>query len=110
MTNVKVLECKHCGKAYVPPVYHCDACRHEEAQFIDREVPGKGKVFSFSTIWVAPKLLEDIAPYTLAIVELDGGVKIIGRFAAEGGADVAVGTPVEVLIGDQGEFLLKLAS
>ncbi|MBI4591153.1 MAG: OB-fold domain-containing protein [Candidatus Rokubacteria bacterium] len=42
-----------------------------------KEYNGKGKTDTYSTISAAPTGFEDIAPYTVAVVELDQGARLM---------------------------------
>ena len=42
-----------------------------------REVPGKGTLYSFTDIHVAPPGFEDLAPYMIGVIELDEGVRMM---------------------------------
>ncbi len=82
--------CKRCGYATFPPRADCPECLSGEYEF--REVSGKGKVFTYSTIAAAPTGFDDLAPYTVVVVDLEDG----GRLAAPLGDSIA---PEDVHIG-----------
>jgi hypothetical protein len=42
-----------------------------------REVSGKGTLYSFTDIHVAPPGFEDLAPYMIGVIELDEGVRMM---------------------------------
>jgi len=42
-----------------------------------REVSGKGSLYSFTDIHVAPPGFEDLAPYMIGVIELDEGVRMM---------------------------------
>jgi uncharacterized OB-fold protein len=42
-----------------------------------REVSGRGTLYSFTEIHVAPPGFEDLAPYMIGVVELEEGVRIM---------------------------------
>jgi uncharacterized OB-fold protein len=44
-----------------------------------REIPGEGRLYSFTIVRVPPEGLEGDAPYALGIVELTGGARITAR-------------------------------
>jgi uncharacterized OB-fold protein len=86
--------CKKCGYKTFPPVADCPQCPNFE--FV--EYNGKGKLFTFSTIAAAPTGFEDEVPYTIGVVELEEG----GRLLAWIGetipvADVQIGMDVQAV-------------
>ena len=86
--------CKTCSKTYFPKRSICPKCRRkgkiEEIQF-----SGKGKVYSFTEVTAPPDGFEDQVPYTLAIIELDEGAKLLGQIVDAHKDDVKIGSHVE---------------
>jgi uncharacterized OB-fold protein len=68
-------KCKSCSYATFPPRADCPECMSGDFEF--SEYSGKGKVFTFSTIAAAPTGFEHLAPYTVAVVELDEGGRLL---------------------------------
>jgi uncharacterized OB-fold protein len=88
--------CKKCGYKTFPPVADCPQCLSPNFEFV--EYNGKGKLFTFSTIAAAPTGFEDEVPYTIGVVELEEG----GRLLAWIGetipvADVQIGMDVQAV-------------
>jgi uncharacterized OB-fold protein len=88
--------CKGCGYTTFPPRADCPECLAGEFEF--KEYSGKGKVLTFTEIAAAPTGFEDEVPYTVAVVELEGG----GRLLAWVGdtipaAEMDIGTEVQVV-------------
>jgi len=46
------------------------------------ELTGKGKIQTFTTVFVAPEGREDEVPYVIVLVELDEGPWIMGNLSA----------------------------
>lgn len=86
--------CRGCGAASFPPRADCPECMGSDYEF--REWTGKGKVYSFSTITAAPTGFEDMAPYTVVLVDLDEGGRLLGWLGETLDA-VEVGTEVQVV-------------
>jgi hypothetical protein len=95
MIDVTILKCSYCGKFQVPPAYFCGSCKSEKLE--KTEVPGKGILYTYSTVYVPPPNLEKEAPYTVVIVELDGGCRITGRLVNPSSEKLAIGVPVEIV-------------
>jgi len=88
--------CADCGRFAFPPRADCPDCL--SGSFSYREISGVGTVHTFSTIAAAPTGFEDMAPYTVVVVDLEEG----GRLLAWAGetldpADVKIGMPVQVV-------------
>jgi len=106
--NIKVLRCSSCGKISSIPAYFCKSCKSEKLE--ETEVPGKGILYTYSTVYVPLASHEKEAPYTVAIVELEGGCKITGRILETSPDKLYVGVPVEVSEIKDGVYLFKLSN
>ena len=87
--------CADCGQVLLPPRPACYACgsRAVEVEPQSRD----GRVFSYTEVHTPPPAFADDAPYTVAVVELAEGGRLLGRMAADY-ADVAIGDPVELTV------------
>lgn len=61
-----------------------------------RNVSGKGHVYSYTVTHVAPAGFQDIAPYTIACVDLDEGVRMIGRLVNIAPEQTTIGLRVQI--------------
>jgi len=86
--------CADCGPVLLPPRPACYACgsRAVEVEPQSRD----GRVFSYTEVHTPPAFAAD-APYTVAVVELGDGGRLLGRVAADY-ADVAIGDSVELTL------------
>ncbi len=71
------LKCKQCGAITVPPKITCGQCTSADIDII--ELGGKGKIQTFTTVFVAPEGREDEVPYIIVLVELDEGPWLMGN-------------------------------
>src|SRR4030042_1092262 len=70
-------KCKKCGKIYFPPRLICASCG---AQDFEKEVlPDKGTIVTFTTIRVAPSQFDTQVPYNVAIIDVDGKVRLTAQ-------------------------------
>ena len=69
-------KCTRCGKIHLPPRTLCDKCYSQ--QFTWMEIQGKGKLLTYSVIHIAPQQFQQLAPYTVGIIELENGLKLPG--------------------------------
>jgi uncharacterized OB-fold protein len=65
--------CGTCGFTFLPPRRQCPACG--AADPVTVELPREGRVYSYTTVHVSGPYVP--APYTLAYVDLDPGVRVL---------------------------------
>ena len=71
------LKCKACGTITCPPQMSCRNCTGFDLEVV--ELTGKGKITTYTTIYVAPEGRENEAPYIIVLVELEEGPWIMGN-------------------------------
>jgi len=76
--GVRGMRCGACGGETAPPQPVCPKCGRDD-RLTMREIPGEGRLYSFTIVRVPPEGLEHEAPYALGIVELEGGARITAR-------------------------------
>ncbi|MCX8151285.1 MAG: Zn-ribbon domain-containing OB-fold protein [Candidatus Bathyarchaeota archaeon] len=69
-------KCLTCGKIHLPPRPLCDSCYGQIFEWV--ELSGKGKLLTYTIIHVAPSQFQTMAPYTVGIVQLEKGLKLLG--------------------------------
>ncbi len=67
--------CKSCGYATFPPRADCPSCLSGEFAF--KEWSGKGTLYTHTTIAAAPTGFEDVVPYTIGVVDLAEGGRLL---------------------------------
>ena len=84
------LKCKQCGTITVPPKITCGQCASTDMGVV--ELSGKGKIQTFTAVFVAPEEREAEAPYIIVLIELDEGPWIMGNLTGTdpAAADVAL--------------------
>ena len=76
--EIRYQHCSACGAAQTLARYACRACGSTELQW--RTARGAGRVYSVTTVARAPSdEFRPLAPYALAIVELDEGPRLMGH-------------------------------
>jgi uncharacterized OB-fold protein len=88
-------KCKKCGKIHFPPRPICDVCFSKEFEWT--EIPNKGKVLTYTVIYVAPTQFQASAPYIVGIVQLDEGLKIPGMIKDVTPDKLKIGLPVSMV-------------
>jgi len=97
--------CGHCNRIFFPPRAICPNCRRV-GQLEPYRLSGRGKVYSFTTIYSGPGDLRDQMPYVLAIVELEEGPKVMAQITDCREEEVKIGEKVELVfrrIKEEGE-------
>jgi len=77
MTQVQVLRCESCGALDPGPREVCPRCFRRSLAPV--AVPGTGRLLSWTMVRRAPTRFRGEAPYAVASVELDAGVRVTGR-------------------------------
>lgn len=76
--EIRYQACTACGAAQTLARYACRACGATRLEW--RTARGSGQVYSMTTVARAPsEEWRALAPYTLAIVELDEGPRLMGH-------------------------------
>lgn len=83
------------------PRYLCPACWSDQLEWMDCK--GAGNVHSFTIVRRAPlPAFAALAPYVVALIELDEGPRMIANVLGEGALSVRIGDRVEVTFEDRG--------
>lgn len=93
--KIKVHHCATCEKNYLLASAYCPQCRSVNS-FIPLEVEGKGKIFSYTVVYVSEKKWEADTPYSLVVIDLDGGVRVLGRMNGDNLHPLQIGMKVEL--------------
>lgn len=73
--------CRKCQRAYFPPRVDCADCLASDMEWF--ELSDKGKLITYSVVQYGPTGFENDAPYTIALAEFPGGVRVFGRLPKE---------------------------
>jgi uncharacterized OB-fold protein len=92
--------CMDCGTHLLPPRPACYGCGSRAVEI--EEQPQTGAVVSYTAIYRPPSPFADLAPVTVAVVELDSGARLAGRVTADLEA-VEIGSGVELRVRDPAE-------
>jgi uncharacterized OB-fold protein len=87
--ELRIQKCNACGLLRHPPGPVCPSCHAMDRGYV--VASGRGRVHSF-LVHHAPVVPGKALPLTVALIELDEGVRMIG----EVGGEIAIGDPVEV--------------
>ncbi len=91
-----IQKCGDCGTYQTLPQSYCRHCLSEDLAWT--QARGTGKIYSFTIVHRAPSgAFESDVPYTVALVELDEGARMMSNIVEIGPQDVRVGMPVEAI-------------
>ena len=88
-------KCKNCGEETFPPRADCIKCLSGDFEYIDTKPTGT--LVTFTTVNSAPTGFEDISPYTLGLIDLDSGGRLISWFENTKAEDIKIGMRVKVV-------------
>jgi len=94
--NLVGSECTTCGKLYFPPRVICPECRRK-GNIQDFKFSGKGKIHSFSIVRTPTSDFKTIAPYAVAIIDLDEGAKLTSQLVDCDVDQLEIGDSVEMV-------------
>ena len=89
-------KCTNCGELYFPPRVVCPICRRK-GKIENVQFKGKGKIYTFSIVETPTSDFKTIAPYAVAIIELDEGVKLTSQIVECDLDKIEIGDPVEMV-------------
>lgn len=72
--------CRNCGHKTFPPKPVCPECWSTDVEWLD--LSGRGTLYSFTEVCVAPKVFAGEVPYVLCLVDLDEEVRCLSRMLA----------------------------
>ena len=67
-------KCNECGDVFFPSRVVCPNCRRK-GKLEPFQFSGKGKIYTYSVIRSPPDDFKKMAPYAVAVIELDEGAK-----------------------------------
>jgi uncharacterized OB-fold protein len=103
--KLSVLRCRTCGILDPGPREICAACAGSELD--PHVVEGTGKLVTWTVIRRAPTRFKDEAPYTVAVVDLEAGVRITGRLINSDDT-LTPGSPVVCISVSGASYLFKI--
>lgn len=101
---VDILQCRQCGNLDPGPRDLCAICHADNLEV--NSVPGTGQLVSWTVIRRAPMRFKELAPYAIAVVDLDAGVRVTGRL--RGNVDgLQLGAAVNAVAQEDGAYLFE---
>ena len=97
--ELRIQRCCDCGTYRFPPRAACHNCTSLNAEWV--KVTGRGKVHSYcAAVEPVHPALKDKPPYSIALVDLEEGARMMTNIVDCDPYDVAIDMPVEVVFED----------
>ena len=102
--NMIGAKCNNCSKTYFPSRAMCPECGRKSLGKMEKfKFSGKGTVYSTTVVHEAHEQYNMLKPYTIALIDLDEGAKILGQVIDCEPEDVKIGTRVRSTLRKLGE-------
>ena len=87
--RIPVMRCSGCNALAIPPQYVCRQC--SGTSLVADELGTSGEIYTHTTIRVAPAELKDQAPYRIAVVTIEGGLRVTARLSGNPESPIQIG-------------------
>lgn len=88
--------CQNCGHFMFPTRLVCPKCKSRSLEKFT--FSGKGKIFSFTTVYQTIEKYHGNVPYLVALIDLQEGPRITAQLTDVDPQDVHIGMPVEMVV------------
>jgi hypothetical protein len=92
--RLEAIKCRSCSQIAFPPRLICPHCGSRAFEPV--KLADAGKILTFTVIRVPPQPFADQAPYALAVIELDDGVRLMAQVVDCPFDELKVGKRVKV--------------
>ena len=92
--KVYASKCKKCGQITFPPAADCSGCFNSGPEWVD--IQGEGEIETFTHIVIRPASFQSHPTYTVAVVKMNTGVKVLAWLTGAKLSDVKVGAKVKL--------------
>lgn len=97
-----IRRCKACGERHFMPRHLCPYCWSDQLEWVESK--GIGQIHSYSVVHRAPTaMFSAAAPYVIALVDLDEGVRMFANVVGADALEVTIGDRVRVTFEDRGD-------
>ena len=102
-------KCQDCGNLSFPPRLVCPKCKSRNSE--PYEFHGRGKLFTYTTLYQAPDRFDPMVPYVVGLIDLEEGVRVTAQVTDILPEELEIGMDLEMVIrkiyadGDKGPIL-----
>jgi uncharacterized OB-fold protein len=94
--RIMATKCTGCGHLEFPPRADCPNCGGTGFEWVD--ISGKGKLVTYTTIHAAPTGFGDRTPYTIGVIDLEEGGRLLSWIQEVEEADISVGMELQAQV------------
>lgn len=92
---IKGKKCNKCNVFYFPPRSECPQCMGSDLEWL--ETKGTGTLLTYTTIHAAPTGFDDIVPYTIGLIDLDEGGRILATIENLDEGEIEIGMKLKAV-------------
>lgn len=92
LTSTRCLQCHEIG---FPPRPHCARCAADHCEWV--ELSSRGVLYSRTRVHAAGGRFAAFAPYSVGIVDLDDGVRLLTRIMPDA-SELPLDSPVQIVV------------
>jgi len=93
--RIMAAQCEECGAKFLPPRPVCSNCYSRNLTWI--QLKPKGKLVTYTIIYVASQRFQPFVPYAYGIVELENELRLPGMIREVKHEDLKIGMRLEVV-------------
>jgi len=94
--KIMATRCTACGHLEFPPRADCPKCGGTGFEWVD--ISGKGKLVTYTTIHAAPTGFGDRTPYTIGVIDLEEGGRLLSWIQDMEESDIEVGMEFQAYV------------
>lgn len=98
MPNVRVVLCEECGNTQLAPVVVCRRCG--AGQVKNAEIPGRGRLYTYTTIHVPPDNWAKKVPYVVGVLRMTNGLLMTASYTKDACDTLMIGDEINVWVED----------
>lgn len=88
--------CRGCGNLHFPRQRTCPYCSSELVD--ESRISGDGRLWAYTAVTAAPPGYQGDVPYGFGVVELDEGLRVVGRLTESDPAALSSGQPMALVV------------
>jgi uncharacterized OB-fold protein len=92
---LKGMKCTKCNIFYFPPRSDCPECLGEDMEWVDSN--GVGTLLTYTTIHAAPTGFEELAPYTIGLIDLEEGGRVLACIEGIAEEEIEIGMKLKAV-------------
>ena len=94
-----IQRCSDCDEYQFFPQTSCRVCLSDRTEWVESR--GRGQIYSYTIVHRPPNAsFDEDVPYSVALIELEEGVRMMSNVVEIEPQDIRVGMPVEVVFED----------